>query len=384
MASLRIYFENTVRFQVSHQGKRITFSLPISIEERQWDDSKRMVKNHSFSFDLNNDIQKYQAKVEKYLHEKRGSFSMDKAKREIAELLRPKEETRIEGVFQYLDRFISESQTIRAPLTIKKYVSLKKLLKKFQPDLDFDDFSKDFGERFLAWLLFEKKQLNNTAEKYISCLRTFLTWAEDKGVRVNKDYIKFKGKKHNIEPVYLTKEELLHLYNLPLTSVHEKVRDVFCFACWTGLRYSDVAKFSKANIKGDAIYVKMQKTSDDVRVPLNKYSKAILEKWDYKLPVISNVKTNSYLKEVCKIAEFDSQEKLIQFRGVERIETSLKKWEIISFHDARRTFIILLLIEGVPQRVVMEMSGHKSYASFEKYVKIADSVAQDAMKKVWG
>jgi integrase len=89
----------------------------------------------------------------------------------------------------------------------------------------------------------------------------------------------------------------------------ERVRDVFLFCCFTGLRYSDVAKLKRSDVKKGFIKVVTQKTVDGLIIELNKYSQAILDKYkeikfpkDKALPVISNEKSDEHLKRLGQVA----------------------------------------------------------------------------------
>lgn len=98
----------------------------------------------------------------------------------------------------------------------------------------------------------------------------------------------------------------------------EQVRDVLCFTCFTGLRYSDVYNLKKSDAKDDYIEITTIKTKDSLLIDLNTYSRAILEKYNdipypngKALPVISNQKFNEYLKELGGFAEINDPETVI-------------------------------------------------------------------------
>jgi hypothetical protein len=87
------------------------------------------------------------------------------------------------------------------------------------------------------------------------------------------------------------------------------VRDVFCFSCATSLRYSDLVQLRRDHIRHGAIHKTAEKTSQRLKIRLNVMASAILAKYkDLKkpLPVISNQKTNQYLKELCALAEINT------------------------------------------------------------------------------
>ena len=166
-----------------------------------------------------------------------------------------------------------------------------------------------------------------------------------------------------------------------------RVRDLFVFQCFTGVRYSDIENLSWNDIKNSTWSLRTQKTKDIIQIPLSSYALSILaryKEWDVPLPVISNQKMNKYLKELCKIAKINDKIKVVQYRGNERIEKTFKKYEVIGSHTARRTFISLSLRKGMKPDVIMAITGHKTYRMMQKYLKIADEHKREEMDKVWG
>jgi len=168
----------------------------------------------------------------------------------------------------------------------------------------------------------------------------------------------------------LSIEELDHLFEFDLSKKPslERVRDVFIFGCTTGMRYSDFSKITSENIRNNHIYRNSQKQKNNLGIPLNKYSKSILEKYDYSLPKISSQKFREYIKDACQLAGFNKDTIKTTYRGSERIEEKLPMYKRISTHTARRTFITVSLDKGMRPEIVMSITGHKSYSSFKKYV----------------
>lgn len=195
----------------------------------------------------------------------------------------------------------------------------------------------------------------------------------------------FKTYQYETEFTYLTNEELMHLFNLDLSnnSRLHNVRETFCFACFTGLRFSDISKVRKEMIKGDELFLTTQKTKNSISIPLNDYAMEILHRNNFQLNVISHQKFNAYLKELCELADLNEPTLITKFRGAERIEFENPKFKFISAHTARRTFIILSLERGMRAETVMEITGHKSYKMFKRYIKITDKIKRIEMHKAW-
>lgn len=251
-----------------------------------------------------------------------------------------------------------------------------------------------------------------TAAKHYGNLRWFLRWAIRRGDCTEKAVETFRPKFKVIAPpvVFLTRPQLLKLYSfqipangteLTLTDYAgseykkkvedagalAKTRDLFCFCAFTSLRYSDMAALKRTDIKDDAITITTQKTNDRLTIPLNNYSRAILDKYKglhdprgLALPVISNQKMNDYLKDLCEICGFNEPVTRIFWRGGGRVEETAPKWSLMGTHAGRRTFICNALTIGIPPQVVMKFTGHSDYAAMKPYIAIAETDAAKAMQ----
>lgn len=168
------------------------------------------------------------------------------------------------------------------------------------------------------------------------------------------------------------------------------MRDVFCFQCFTGLRYSDVAKLKKEDVNLSAGYFTTvtKKTVDSLKIELNKYSRAILEKYadvplkrGLALPVISNAKMNEYLKTIGEMVGINAPQREVYFKGSTRYEEVHPKWEMLTTHCGRRTFVVNALMLGIPGEVIMSWTGHKDYKAMRPYIKIVDTLKASEMEK---
>ena len=148
----------------------------------------------------------------------------------------------------------------------------------------------------------------------------------------------------------------------------EQVRDIFVFACFTGLSYIDVKELSKDHIRisfdGNTwIMTKRSKSNINVNVPLMDIPKKILEKYDGELPdkvlpVLSNQKMNAYLKEIADVCGITKN---------------------LTFHLARHTFATTVtLAKGIPIETVSKMLGHTNIQTTQIYARITnDKISKD-------
>ena len=83
------------------------------------------------------------------------------------------------------------------------------------------------------------------------------------------------------------------------------------------------------------------------------------------------------------MAEIDEPIILTKYRGAEEVKYEKSKWEFLSSHCGRRTFVTLSLEKGMRAETVMAITGHKSYKTFKKYIKITSKVKVVEMKQIW-
>lgn len=301
--------------------------------------------------------------------------------------------------FDSFDAYIEQGKNKWQPNTLKKHYTTKKHLKDFDSDLTFEKLNNsETLDAFVSYLNKEgeegsnKKALRNiSAEKYLKVLKWFLKWAVVKKHTAFNDFLTYKPSLENIdkEVIFLTQSEFTHLYNLDIKLDYQKrIRDVFCFSCVTGLRYSDIYNLKASQIKDGVIHLTTVKTNQKLKIHLNKYSIAILDKYkDFNfeggkaLPVISNQNCNIYLKEVCKLAGFNDQIEISYKIGNERKDEVYPKYELMSMHAGRRTFVCLGLLLGLPTKVIMSFTGHSSIEAMKPYEKIVEELKHQEMNK---
>ncbi|MDR3269793.1 MAG: site-specific integrase [Tannerella sp.] len=289
--------------------------------------------------------------------------------------------------------------------TYTRYNSTKAHLLNFDGTLTFDslteeklfDFVKYMQSERSMQLFYKNSQMgmrNTTVAKNLEHIKEFLRWSKNNGHYVGNLHETFKMKLKGSdgkskEVIYLSWDELIRLYAFRFEKDYlDRVRDVFCFLCFTSLRYSDAFKLKRSDVRDDHIKVVTKKTVDGLKIDLNKYSRSILDKYknevfpdDRALPVISNAKMNDYVKIIGSVVGFDEPTREVYFIGNERHEDVRPKYELLTTHCGRRTFIVNALFLGIPAEVVMSWTGHSDYDSMRPYIKIVDDLKNASMKK---
>ena len=194
--------------------------------------------------------------------------------------------------------------------------------------------------------------------------------AQREGIAFRDPYLNHKMKKEKVDRGYLSEDEVLAIAKKEISIKRlDQVRDVFIFACYTGLAYADIAALRADNIKKmfDGrlwIVTHRQKTKTNVNVPLLPMAEKILKKYEGQfqdgeiLPVLSNQKMNAYLKEIGDICEIEKK---------------------ITFHLARHTFATTMTLgKGVPIESVSKMLGHTNIQTTQIYARITnDKISRD-------
>jgi integrase len=295
--------------------------------------------------------------------------------------------------FDSFQEFIDKSKVIKANGTIKKYVSTINFLKEYHAHTEYnlrlDNIGTDFYESFRNYAFEERKTLNNYFGRLIAVIKTFMNWAYERNYHSSLEFKKFKAISNYIEVIYLTLDELMKLYYFKFDSKRlEHVKDFYCFGCFTGLRFSDIKQLKSSNIFDDHLRLNIQKTkSIDHKIPLNNFAKEILSKYKETLydplPKISGQKFNQYIKECCKEVGINKQMNITRYIGQRRIDKVFPKYQLITSHTARKTFVTNSLVLGMKEMIVRNITGHKDEKSFKRYVEIAEDFKKKEMDNTW-
>jgi integrase len=367
-------------------AKRLHPGIPYKFFLTQWE-----VK------DLNNSLSELVNKIseiETRFKIDRVAYNADMVVSMLRESSKPvlkKSELKYE-VIEFINKYISDHEATRVKGSLSVYKSLINHLKSF---VDFTGYNLQFSsvdvalfQAFQNYLITDTNLMNITISKQLSTFKTLLNYARTMGISVSDKYRDFRIKREELEVIALNDEEFERLFDFDFSNMkkYERVRDVFCFSCVSGLRYSDLLQLKQEHITENEVNLRVQKTKQLLNIPLNKYSKSILSRYKGELkplPVISNQKMNKYIKEICQLAEINTPIEIVRYKGAVKIPTTYPKYELMSVHVGRKTFATLSLLKGMNYEVAMSITGHKDYKSFSRYVRVAQKEKQFAMSKAW-
>ena len=300
-----------------------------------------------------------------------------------------------------LDQFIEEKCSTVKPNTRKKYHTFRKVMWEFKNasrmNLNFHNIDGQFEVSYKKYLAEQRGLLNSTIDKYLKCLKVFMRWAIDREYTTNDSFKKFKPIKYETEVIFLNQKELDSIASLSID--HRpglmRVRDFFLFQCYTGQRFGDVKQLSPKEIvqteRGWEWRLYQQKGNKPKKIIVPLLDSALTILWKYYneshervFPTISNQKTNKCIKELCKMAGINDPSHQVKYSAKRRIEFNKLKYECISSHTARKTFVTLSLEKGMSPDSIMKITGHESYSTMNLYKKVVDDYVRSDFEKAWG
>lgn len=299
----------------------------------------------------------------------------------LKQALLGKDITKPRGYVEIFDQWLVEYSKMvgitTSKRTLDKYILVRNRLQDYiasqlgVKDISLEEVTPKFLSNFDNYLRVEYNMANNHAMKIRQKLRTIYKVAIDNGWVSKNPFSTVKIHFDPVERDVLTKSELTALIQTDMEIDRlEKMRDVFVFACFTGLAHCDVAGLTKENIITDEagqVWLKThrQKTSEVVDIPLLEIPQLIIKKYQGMkelkgklLPTLTNSCSNLYLKEVA-------------------VRCGINK--TLTFHMARHTFATTVtLSNGVPIESVAKMLGHRNIRTTQIYAKIIkDKLAED-------
>lgn len=260
--------------------------------------------------------------------------------------------------------------------------AMAKHLNQYKSNVTLASVDKPFCTGFIAYLLgaqggnatkSHKALSKRTVKIYFSLLSGALSNAvkeeliesnpAEKVTREERKVFAFDENKRT----YLTLDEVKKLCDTPI--YREVIKQAFLFACFCGLRISDIAKLQWGDIHKDAdgnVYIEtdMKKTQKHLHLPI----------------------PETALQFVPDRNGEPSNARVFEIGTTRNVNTSLKKWakdaEIdkdICFHVSRHTFATSLLTMGADIYTTSKLLGHTKIATTQIYAEIVNEKKQNAV-----
>lgn len=376
-----------VFMRISLMNKRLTLATKIFVKPNEWSDQNGKLKTNSEEARrVNKMLDAFKMKAFDYqrtLMNEGKDVTLENMKAKWYGLTLEKSRMLMEVFKQHNEQMEALVNREFSPLTLERYETsyrhtLEYMKWKFQiEDIDIKKLNYEFIADYEFWLKSQRKCDHNTSVKYLSNFKKIVHICIKNGWLDRDPFVGFKMTKREVERPFLVDEELKRIIAKQFVAPRmNQVRDIFIFCCYTGLAYADVEKLTReeitTGIDGEKwIWTSRQKTDTATRIPLLSQALEILDRYKDDpqcaikgrlLPVLSNQKMNTYLKEIADACDITKK---------------------MTFHTARHTFATTVtLSNGVPIETVGKMLGHRNLKTTQHYARILDLKVSEDMKNL--
>jgi site-specific recombinase XerD len=382
------------------EGKRFIYSTGENINPKNWDAKSKFIFASGKNKPKNFETIKMQLDRYSYLFNETESLYKRIKEDFTSKILRSafddgfKKTVQGKNIFfDAYDEFTTEKIKGKdwADATVKRYQNIRNILENFEAakkfKLTFNKIDNAFHREFTSYCMDDLKHINNTYSRNLGLFKTFMFWAKDKKYTYNDAFTGFvKVPRVITNQIALTIEDLNNLLSYEFKSNKlEKVRDVFVFACVTGMRFGELSLISKSNVSDNYIMLKEDKDEKkpEREIPLTSISRYILAKYNYQLPLIANQKQNEYIKDVFKELEYNQIVQKVTTKGKENIKVDTEFYNRISTHTARRTFITMMKRQGKSDKLIASITGHTDMKTLNQYYQVSEPEKKEAMDEVF-
>lgn len=362
--------------RITVDGIRKEISLKKRVPVAKWNSAKEIVSGTDHETkSLNN----YIAEVRTELHNCYRAMQIDKKLITALAIKQaflgddPNQKSLLD-VIEYHNKSMLETLTwgtAKNYYTTKKYVAEFLKEKKGTTDIYLSQLNYKFLTEFEMFLRShvpgenQKPCGNNTVMKHIERFRKIISMAVRNDWLKQDPFAKFKPKFIRKERGFLTETELAVIENKEIQNASLRtVRDLFIFSCYTGLAFADAynlkADDMNRGIDGEMwLTISRQKTNVKAQIPLLPKALEIIQRYkDHPkakahgtlLPMLTNQRFNSYLKEIADICNITKN---------------------LTHHLARHTFATTVCLQnGISLEATAGMMGHASTRTTQIYGKI--------------
>ena len=270
------------------------------------------------------------------------------------------------------------------PQTKGNYDLIATAINNFNPRLQMDDMNLQFFQEFQSHLM-GRGVTNNSIRGMLSRIKGIYKYFADDHNLPTGFFSKFEQVKATKDEnvLFLSPEELVELEALPLKArVHREVRQQFLFAVETGLRRSDY-NITAANIKGREIIVTTKKTGKQVNIPATDKALRLFNEAGQSFRLIPESQFNQTLRLICQKMETMQVDSIKSFQVGKKItQKTFKKWQRMTSHVARKTFVENAVAKGVELIAIAEWLGHSDTQMLQKHYAHKGQIAKREAHKL--
>lgn len=385
--------KSTIRLRVKWCNSKYvaSFNLHIRIDEDKFDLATMRAKRNTFHFgvsstDINRTIQGYEDAIGEFFAECSRKDDTPTAER-LKRAVEKRDEAR-KTPSEMFGEFMREKERKgrMSYNTLGKYLQLQKIIKEMRlPDArDWDEgVYRKFYEYHSA-----RGLKSSTFKLRIITIQNFCRWANKTyGFKIPVGDFDYKEDKGDNPIIFLTGEEMERLKGVvTVTGMEKDVLDMFVFCAYTSLRFSDMQSLTPSDIYDDKIHLLIRKTAKAVTIEFNKHSREIYRRREeaggkFLFPRVFHSVYNDTIRRLCKRAGINDKVRRNTYGVNGRSTESREKWELVTSHTARKTFVVNALRLGIPSEVIMKWTGHGNFQTMKPYVEIVDELKSKNMEK---
>ena len=402
-----------VRVRWNSKQSEVTFITGLYAEEAKWDSDSQKAKKgtthnvRKMSFtasEINSAISDFKQEIENCMDMyslKNVVPTPDELKKMVNDHLGRNEkeiETNVvkrKTLKALFDEFIASRGRERnwTKLCIEKYTQAFNQFTAANPKATWaSDVTQETMYNLRDWYV-ENRYRNRTANKQFVMLRSFLNWIDDQdGYSLPRTVLHYRSSLKVLPKTvtYVTDDELEYFmdYDFEQNERLGYARDLFCFMCYTSLRYSDLKNLRSAHISNNVIVMHAHKTGQNLSIPLNNGALKILAKYEGQetkdgraFEVPSSQKLNKAIQDAAKAAGLDRKILDEYYIGNEIVTEERFFYDIISCHVGRRSFVTGSFAKDMTAPAIMKCTGHRSYKTMQPYIDSESSSQKREMEK---
>ena len=210
---------------------------------------------------------------------------------------------------------------------------------------------------------------SSSFNRYMATLRAILKEGERRGLVPSMVLPESERVVRN-EPLFLSPEEVARVEALRLEDREEEVRLRFVLQCHTGLRISDALAVTSGDVRGGVLRVRMRKTSEVLNVPLTSVAASVVSRLGLPMRWFSGY--NNVLRRICRLAGVSGAWEVSHRVGGKVVARRGERWEFVTTHTGRRTFVCNCIAAGVHLNVIMSLTGHRGLQSIKPYLNVGE------------
>ena len=351
--------------QIFLDGKRKKLPLNINVEPKMFDVNKQRVKGTSqIAKDYNLIIGKKVADINNIAVSYRLSGRYLTFEKLIEELTNP---TAKIDFIKFWEQQLEKQKDLLKEGTYRQQYSTITKIKKWKSVILFHEIDEDLLNELILYCKKTLKNKETTIQTTLKNFKKYLHIANKKGIRTKLSFDDISIKSFKGDRTFLNENEIKEIYEYYqskfISDSHKNILDRFLFACFTGLRISDVLNLKEDNFIGDFIAFKSEKTGKFQKVKLNETAKkfvteGVIFKGKYTVEHI-----NRELKFIAKVTKINKH---------------------LTFHVSRHSFATNYLIKGGRVENLQKILGHSNIRETMIYVHIVDAIMNEEMSNLDG